>query len=304
MIVVVADDFTGAAELCGIGLRYGLKVELETEIIDQTDADLLVIATDTRSMDSHKAVRIIKYLSEKIIVLQPEFVYKKIDSVLRGHVLDEIQVMMRLLNMKSSIIVPVNPRLERVIINSKYYINGIPLENTSFAEDPEFNIHTSDVKELLTRNNSFIDIVIKKPEQCSHIEGIVIGEAATMDDLFLWAGKWSCDCLPVGAAEFFQAILDFKGKTAVTLNNEIFMLPERNALYICGSTFSASRNLVKEAERKGHPVSYMPDEIFWNKAGKEKAMQDWIQDVISKINKYRRSIISVRQNVISSPVVY
>jgi hypothetical protein len=33
MIAVIADDFTGAAEICGIGLRHGLNVILETEAI-------------------------------------------------------------------------------------------------------------------------------------------------------------------------------------------------------------------------------------------------------------------------------
>ena len=32
MIVVIADDFTGAAEIGGIGLKYGLKVVIETNL--------------------------------------------------------------------------------------------------------------------------------------------------------------------------------------------------------------------------------------------------------------------------------
>ena len=49
-IAVIADDFTGAAELAGISLRYGLTVSvcLHNEI--STDADVLIISTDSRSL--------------------------------------------------------------------------------------------------------------------------------------------------------------------------------------------------------------------------------------------------------------
>jgi uncharacterized protein YgbK (DUF1537 family) len=49
MIVVIADDITGAAEVAGLGLRHGLTVELVIEGEWSTETDLLVIATDTRS---------------------------------------------------------------------------------------------------------------------------------------------------------------------------------------------------------------------------------------------------------------
>src|SRR5882757_10096749 len=44
MIAVIADDLTGAAELGGIGLRYGLSVEVNMDVNLSTKADLLVIA--------------------------------------------------------------------------------------------------------------------------------------------------------------------------------------------------------------------------------------------------------------------
>jgi len=39
MIAVIADDFTGAAEIGGVGLRYGLQVLIETEVNDVSDVD-------------------------------------------------------------------------------------------------------------------------------------------------------------------------------------------------------------------------------------------------------------------------
>ena len=57
MIVVVADDMTGAAEIAGFCLRYGLRVAFATEVTELPKADVLVVATDTRSMELNDAVR-------------------------------------------------------------------------------------------------------------------------------------------------------------------------------------------------------------------------------------------------------
>ena len=59
MIAVIADDFTGAAEIGGIGLRHGLDVIIETEEITQSSADLVVYATNSRSLEAEKASEMI-----------------------------------------------------------------------------------------------------------------------------------------------------------------------------------------------------------------------------------------------------
>ena len=89
MIVVIADDFTGAAELAGLGLRHGLTVELDIEGVWSTGADLLVVATDTRSKILAEALQELQTLSAKITEQKPLWIYKKIDSVLRGHIIEE-----------------------------------------------------------------------------------------------------------------------------------------------------------------------------------------------------------------------
>lgn len=56
MIAVIADDITGAAEMGGIAHRLGLRVKLTVKPEPSPDCDVLVIATDTRSMSVDKAV--------------------------------------------------------------------------------------------------------------------------------------------------------------------------------------------------------------------------------------------------------
>lgn len=78
MIIVIADDFTGAAELGGIGLRYNLSVEVNTHVNLQSKADLLVIATDTRSMQKQEAEQHMEAVTREVAKLNPTFIFKKV----------------------------------------------------------------------------------------------------------------------------------------------------------------------------------------------------------------------------------
>ena len=56
-MIVIADDITGAAEIAGIAVHYGLQVELLTDVGGSAPkADVLVVATDTRSLSEADAV--------------------------------------------------------------------------------------------------------------------------------------------------------------------------------------------------------------------------------------------------------
>ena len=47
MIIVIADDLTGAAEIAGIGHSYGLSTALLIDVADNLPvSDLIVVATD------------------------------------------------------------------------------------------------------------------------------------------------------------------------------------------------------------------------------------------------------------------
>jgi len=301
MIVVIADDFTGAAELAGLGLRHGLTVELDIEGVWSTGADLLVVATDTRSKILAEALQELQTLSAKITEQKPLWIYKKIDSVLRGHIIEETQSLVESLNMKGAIIVPANPALGRVIIDGIYYIDGKPLQSTSFSEDPEFKISSSMVANLLNRNGATPRFEIRKPEGFQEKQGIIVGEASTSGDLDIWAEKAGPEWLLAGAAGFFEALLSHHGMPSVNGNNT-FGLPETaRTLYLCGSTFQGSRDQVAEAYYSSPNVCFMPEDIFWKRRGYENEIQDWIHKVISTIEHYNKAIIAVREPVIPEP---
>ena len=177
MIVVLADDFTGAAELAGIGLEYGLSVDIAIEQAEiSPETEMLVIATDTRSKGSREAAAEVRAFSNSIKSLPYSLLYKKVDSVMRGHILEEVLAMTETLGIKGALLVPANPQLGRVIIDGHYYINGKSLLHTSFSSDPDFKTISSSVRELLDRNGTELSLEITRPEDFRGHGKIVIGE--------------------------------------------------------------------------------------------------------------------------------
>jgi D-threonate/D-erythronate kinase len=155
MVFVLADDFSGAAEIGGIGRRYGLRSEVQLTLDLNTTADLVVLDTNTRSLSEDEAAKIILELG---IALKkwntPFYLFKKIDSVMRGHLIPELNALQNCLNFNRILLLPANPGRGRKITRGEYLINGVPLHNTVFAADPDFPVLSSKVDERISSYTS------------------------------------------------------------------------------------------------------------------------------------------------------
>ena len=192
--------------------------------------------------------------------------------------------------------------LGRTIVDGNYYINGESIQSTSFSEDPEFDISTSSVARLLSRNGSTPVFEILNPKEFTGEGNIVVGEASNDLDLDFWADKALSDWLPIGAAGFFQALLSAKGIPEVKGNHTSCIPEDASTLYLCGSTFQGSRDQVYAANAAGPQVCYMPEDLFWQRDGFEKKLEEWREEVSSVIQKHNKAIIAVREPVIPDPV--
>src|SRR5512139_992507 len=113
MIVTIADDFTGAAEMAGLGWRFGFRttlcngrdglgenvVSLENRnskikkynpaasslpSSGKSHRELVVFNTASRDCPPAAARRRVAQALAEAQRLRPEWIYKKVDSVLRG----------------------------------------------------------------------------------------------------------------------------------------------------------------------------------------------------------------------------
>jgi len=252
MIAVIADDLTGAAELGGIGLRRGLPVKVCMEVPAAAEAGLLVIATDTRSMDRADAAAEMEKVTRQLMELQPEWIYKKTDSVLRGHVVNEIRAQLRALGLQRCLLAPANPSLGRTIYNGQYFINGQPIHQSSFSTDPEFPVTSPDVPDMLGSR----EVQMSTVESALPDSGIIVGEVQDNIGLRHWARQTDEHTLPAGAAGFFTALLDHRLITGSPAPPP--PVAEGPVLFVSGTSFAGSRSIIRSA---GDSVRYMPVEV-------------------------------------------
>src|SRR6056300_375339 len=152
MITVIADDLTGASEIAGICLRYGIDVSFGIDEIPEKQATVNIIATDSRSKNQEDAYKIHLNLAEEVSLNSKNVIFKKCDSVLRGHVYMELLALANAEKKNTILLQPSNPKSNRFIKNTSYYINNDLIEHTGFANDPDFPATTSLVQELILKN--------------------------------------------------------------------------------------------------------------------------------------------------------
>jgi len=273
MIAIIADDFTGAAELAGISLRYGLKVELCVGEVQYKNADVLVVSTDSRSLKKNEAIRITEEILKKILELRPKLVYKKIDSVLRGYVLEEAKVQMKLMNKSRAFIMPANPSLNRTIKNGEYFVDDIKITETGFTQDPEFPITTNSVKAIL---NNEVEVI--KPKDELREKGIVVGEVIKFVDYNYWADKANEETVLVGAGDFYTALLNKNYEPQPQKQFEM----QSPHLYVCGTAFKERKEFIKKLSC----VSWLPEVVN----------EDWLKNTGDIIKKNQKAVIAIDES--------
>ncbi|GAB3688771.1 four-carbon acid sugar kinase family protein [Spirosoma flavus] len=298
MIAVIADDLTGAAELAGIGRTFGLTVELAMSVNPQSTADLLVIATDARSVSESEAVQEMTQVSAMLRTMKPQLIYKKTDSVLRGYVIAEVSAQLNVLNLDKALIVPANPALGRMLIDGHYYVQGELIHQTNFSQDPEFPITESNILKRLSVDNVALSVL--PPTTTSLQPGIIIGEAGTQGDLKTWAGRIDEQTLPGGGAGFFEAILSThyvpkrEPSPEITLGNRRF--------YVCGTAFERSAELVKKAALVANCVCYMPDNLAQSVDQEDDELTNWADQIVTYFERHEQVIIAIDANTTGQAV--
>jgi uncharacterized protein YgbK (DUF1537 family) len=292
MIAVIADDLTGAAELGGVGLRYGFSVEIVTSFHTKTDADILIIATNTRSMTEQQAIAEMARISTALFKLKPDLIFKKVDSVLRGHVVAELHTHLKKLDLQRALLIPANPSLGRTIVDGHYFLNNQPIHLSSFSNDPDFPIGSSSVLDMLRTDKDTVHICSKSEDL--PLSGITTGECAADEDFKLWLDKTDKQTLIAGASGLFKALLEklkLPGK-ATQPDNELI----EPALFVCGSAFNKSKQLVEDVKFSGGPVSYMPRNIAVTANPDEQHYDKWADEVVGLLNTHQKAIIAFQES--------
>jgi len=258
----------------------------------------LIIVSDTRSLPPQQAAKEIKRIAEKLIKLHPVYIFKKLDSVLRGNVAAELFAQLEVTGKKKAVIIAGNPWMGRIIKNGYYSINSVPLAKTSFANDPDFPVISSSVIDII--GGEYCPVHTCKIDCCLPEEGLIVGDVNSQDDILCWAAMIDSNTVASGGAGFFDVLLSREYRKKGDSSNGHLKLGEKT-LFVFGSTFPKSRKIVSRLKREGVLKINMPEAIYYNKNFAPGLLDDWARHIASCLDKNRKVIISIEQTHSEEP---
>lgn len=145
-ITILADDLTGAADAGGFFGNLGLTTIVQLDHNTSYAGDAVILNTHSRHLSPEEACQ------QNIHAVQSfwpsgksppsGWIYKKIDSTLRGHPGAELQAIMETLNYMHALVAPAFPDQGRTTVDGKQLVKGKPLESTKFKNQ----LHSSSLQ--------------------------------------------------------------------------------------------------------------------------------------------------------------
>ena len=291
MIGVIADDLTGAAELGAVGRRLGLKAEIVCNHEPGSTADLVCVDTDSRSCTAPEAAKRAAAAAKLLQSAGARWIYKKVDSVLRGNVTAEVEAVMQTLGLNRALVLPANPSLGRIIRDGQYFVKGKPIHRTEFAHDPEYPRRSAQVLRMIAAPQHFLLRLanggLKVPENT-----LLIGQADSADKVRAWAGVREDSLLRVGGSEFFGALLSEELQCPPP-PVEDFQFGDQHQLFVCGTASKAGQNFFRSARKARVPVFTLPQELMWGNDFSPGAHEAIAQRVVDAFAKSKRVVLGV-----------
>ncbi|MBS6031935.1 MAG: four-carbon acid sugar kinase family protein [Pantoea sp.] len=216
-VVVIADDFTGAND-AGSGLaQAGARVQVlfsPTTPADSEAADVWVISTDSRAVTPVVAAeRITEAVGHYAPQIAQGWLFKKIDSTLRGNVAAELRAALAASGKRLALVAPAVPYLGRTTRAGQVWLGDRLLTDTEFASDPKTPIVSASVLQQLHIDGDQIDLATLRSDRLEQrltdARGVLVVDAENDTDLarlMAAAARLSEKPLLVGAAGLSEAL--------------------------------------------------------------------------------------------------
>jgi len=272
---ILADDLTGAMDT-GVGFaKMGLDTVLTFGGRLPRDTSVVVISTDSRSDDPETACRKVRRQARKF---SGRYIYKKVDSTLRGNIGSELRAVMEELGIEKAVVSPAFPANKRTVANGKLLVAGIPVDRTAFAQDPVFPVTEAHIPTLLQKQSGLqvgslgSDDVNRGPAHLNQLittsqAKIIVADATEETHLRYIAealAMTNCLWLPCGSAGLAMELppaFGFSGSVSKVATPAVNQQP---VLAVVSSRHEATLRQLKVAESslKLPLISVQPDEFI------------------------------------------
>ena len=260
-LFVIADDFTGALDT-GVHFASDGASTCVTAYTDleragcQEGLEILVVNAETRHLTPQNAYDRVRSLVLWAVKRNVEYIYKKTDSALRGHVGAELTAALDASGRNSIHFTPAFPEMRRTTVHGVQYIDGIPVAESVLGQDPFNPVRQSDISGILREETDVPITLVPIGGVVESKNGIIVYDAETVSDL-----NNLCELLIQDPdARLLAGCAGF----ASALSKRLFIQgmakrekPDCKQLIVaCGSINSVSLSQCAGAERLGVPRFY------------------------------------------------
>jgi uncharacterized protein YgbK (DUF1537 family) len=252
-LLIIADDLTGANDTAVQFARQGIT---SLVVIDPAqdlasfarDCQVLVANTESRHLKPAEAFQRVQRAAQQGAQLGIRQFYKKIDSTLRGNVGAELAAVMKATNARQLFFAPAYPKLRRTTRQGVQYVDGVPLDQSSFAHDPLAPSREASIAAILARQTNLAVRPFATLADNDPAPTIYVVDAATDADLQAAAQLLRQETLLAGSAGWAEFL-------ATTMNAKCASLPTASVspplLIVNGSRHEASLQQVAHAAQHG-----------------------------------------------------
>lgn len=154
-ILALADDATGALEVgarfAASGVSTAVAIDAEPEWGRLESYTAVVVDAATRHLPSEAAAARLRSLATAAKERGIPHIYKKTDSTLRGPIPAEFDALLEVWPERGLIYAPAYPAMGRQVIGGELFVDGLPVHQTAFAQDPLNASRESSIPRLLER---------------------------------------------------------------------------------------------------------------------------------------------------------
>ncbi|EOS67502.1 four-carbon acid sugar kinase family protein [Oscillibacter sp. 1-3] len=257
-LLIIADDFTGALDT---GVQFAARGARTCVVTDpaydfsrtQAEIQVLVLDAETRHLAPEAAYGVVRRAVEGALGAGFTHIYKKTDSALRGNVGAELTAVLDGAGADCLSFLPALPKMDRITRRGVHYIDGVPVAESVFGQDPFEPVRASSVAEIIAAQSETPVLVHGLEETAAAgCPGIHAYDAESDSDLLRIGRQLGQEGLRLsaGCAGFAAAlaeILELRGAPPV--------LPDlAPALFVaCGSVNPVTLRQMAVAEEHGFP---------------------------------------------------
>ena len=287
-LLMIADDFTGALDS---GVQFAARGARTCVVTDpaydfsRSEAEILVLDAETRHLPPEEAYRVVFQAVRAALDAGFTRVYKKTDSALRGNVGAELRAVLDAAGADRMPFLPAFPKLRRLTRGGVHYIDGVPVADSVFGQDPFEPVRRSAVAEIIGEQTD-TPVRVRRPGEDMDAPGIQVYDAEDETDLRRTARRLGRDGLRIsaGCAGFGAVLADSLG-----LSGEKPRVPPLpHALFVaCGSVNQVTLRQMAEAAAAGFPHVHLNPvqklEPFWiDSAPCVEAVEGWLAEAAAK----------------------